>query len=190
MKMASLSYQPVPRYCHISACINEKVIVYSGESPKVVSKQLASTVDVFDIYKEEWHGETLTGQTPSTSLYRAASCSQNTNLYFFGGTASDKFKNGLFKISNEDSRYRCSKLSGFNADGCPMPKFGAGLVDFGNNLGVFGGYGKPRRTQPRSSFIEDNDYYYYDGRGWTNEFHVFNLKEGLYSATTVMYHTC
>ena len=184
--MASTSYEPVPRYGHISQVINEKVLVYSGRSRRVDRQQLASTVDVFDVLKEEWVQETLTGQTPSSSLYRAASCSVNNNLYFFGGRPPDNyysFNNSLFKISYEDGRYRCYELSGSNAGENPMPKgrISSGLFAFGSTgdfLGLAGGYYPSNPSVPGSSFIKDR---YSDGGGWTNEFHVYNLKEGSFA---------
>ena len=64
-------------------------------------------------------------------------------------------------------------MSPQNADGA-MPKCGCGMIAFRNSLVVFGGYGRPRgRTQPQS-FIKNTT----DGRGWTNEFHIYNLSEG------------
>ena len=58
-----------------------------------------------------------------------------------------------------------------------MPKIRAGLVAFGDKLGLFGGYGLPSGpTQPGSSFIKNKRFS--DVDGWTNEFHVYNLKEG------------
>ena len=62
----------------------------------------------------------------------------------------------------------------------PMAKSGCGLVLFqGNKLGLFGGHGiLTGPTQPGSAFIRDNRYS--DGSGWTNEFHLFHLQEGMY----------
>ena len=61
-----------------------------------------------------------------------------------------------------------------------MAKDGAGMVAFSDNLAVFGGYGIPHGpTQPGSSFIGDTGYT--DGGGWTNELHVYNLKDGMYT---------
>ena len=74
-----------------------------------------------------------------------------------------------------------------------MPKYGCGMIAFRNNLIVIGGYGVPqRRTEPQS-FIKATGYT--DGRGWTNEFHIYNLSEGnmqklkQHAAVSTSYHT-
>ena len=56
-----------------------------------------------------------------------------------------------------------------------MPKIGCGMISFGDSLGVFGGYGLPRGPTEPQSFIKSTD-----GRGWTNEFHIYHLKEGVF----------
>ena len=57
-----------------------------------------------------------------------------------------------------------------------MPKYGCGMIAFGNGLGVFGGYGVPRGPTEPQSFIKGTKFT--DGRGWTNEFHIYNLSQG------------
>ena len=47
------------------------------------------------------------------------------------------------------------------------------MVAFGSYLGVFGGYGKPQGPTQPGSFI--NSIF---SEGWTNEFHIYHLKEG------------
>ena len=54
-----------------------------------------------------------------------------------------------------------------------MRKYGSGMVAFSDYLGVFGGYGEPQGLTQPGSFIKD-----YGNDGWTNEFHVYHLKEG------------
>ena len=58
-----------------------------------------------------------------------------------------------------------------------MPKAGCGMISFRNSLGVFGGFGIPRGpTEPHSLMR------YTDGSGWTNEFHIYNLSEGMHTS--------
>ena len=58
-----------------------------------------------------------------------------------------------------------------------MRKAECGIVHFHHDkLAVIGGYGIPTGpTQPGSSFIRSTRYT--DGRGWTNEIHVFNISQ-------------
>ena len=62
-----------------------------------------------------------------------------------------------------------------------MRKAGCGMVHFHHNkLAVIGGYGFPTGPiQPGSSLIRNTKFA--DGRGWTNELHVFDLNQGNYS---------
>ena len=55
-----------------------------------------------------------------------------------------------------------------------MKKSGSGMVAFGDCLGVFGGYGEHQGPTQPGSFIKHNGISF----GWTNEFHVYHLKEG------------
>ena len=56
-----------------------------------------------------------------------------------------------------------------------MPKYGSGMIAFGNSLVVFGGYGEPQGPTKPQSFIKSTAK---TGGGWTNEFHIYNLLEG------------
>ena len=67
-----------------------------------------------------------------------------------------------------------------------MPKRGCGMISFGDSLGVFGGYGIPRGPTEPQSFINDTGST--DGRGWTNEFHIYHLKEGAFILTLLPLH--
>ena len=53
----------------------------------------------------------------------------------------------------------------------------SGMIAFDRKLLVFGGYGIPSGpTQSVAKFIKNSNFS--DGRGWTNEIHLFDLKEG------------
>ena len=55
-----------------------------------------------------------------------------------------------------------------------MRKSSSGMVAFGDRLGVFGGFGEPQGPTQPGSFIKLR----WSSEGWTNEFHVYHLKEG------------
>ena len=61
------------------------------------------------------------------------------------------------------------------------------MIAFGRKLLLFGGYGIPSGpTQPGEKFKSSN---FSDGRGWTNELHLFDIKEGegvLHCAMTIL----
>ena len=65
----------------------------------------------------------------------------------------------------------------------PMPKSACGIAAYYNkalgitNLAVFAGYGRLNNgTKAKERFVPHDKFS--DGRGWTNEFHLFNLKNG------------
>ena len=58
-----------------------------------------------------------------------------------------------------------------------MPKAGCGMISIKDSLVVFGGGGVPRGPAEPGSFMKDTRST--DGRGWTNELHIYHLKEGV-----------
>ena len=114
----------------------------------------------------------MEGDAPSPGTYAAANASINDDLFTFGGFDGRNYLNTLHRLDTKT--WRWCQLSPTNADGAPMPKASGGMMHFRDNLVVFGGYGIPRGpTEPRS-FMKSTS-----GRGWTNEFHIYHLKEGM-----------
>ena len=59
----------------------------------------------------------------------------------------------------------------------PMKKRQSGMITYGNQLLLFGGYGVPSGPiQPGSQLVLDSRCT--DGSGWTNELHMFDLGRG------------
>ena len=50
------------------------------------------------------------------------------------------------------------------------------MISFTDGLGVLGGHGMPQGLTEPQSFLKDPRFT--DGRGWTNEFHIYNFSEG------------
>ena len=172
---ASADYEPLPRRYHISGRVGSLIVVQGGEtkdSSEESKQHLSSVVEIFDPYSESWEQRQVEGNAPSPGTHLAASASLHDDLFSFGG--EDESENYFNTVHRLDTKTWCwSQVSPQNADGAPMPKCGCGMITFRNSLVVFGGYGRPRgRTQPQS-FIK-----HYGGRGWTNEFHIYNLSEG------------
>ena len=51
------------------------------------------------------------------------------------------------------------------------------LLAFGDNLALLGRYGLPHGPPQPGSFLMKNTRFA-DGRGWTNELHIYSLKQG------------
>ena len=166
---SSSKYEPLPRYWHISCRVGSKVVVQGGRTKDLSEKSrqhLSSVVEIFDPYSELWEQRQVTGDAPSPGTYIAASASLHDDLFSFGGFDGRQRFNTVHRLDTEKLCW--SQISPQNADGAPMPKYGCGMIAFGNSLGVFGGFGVPRGpTEPQ-----------WKTESMTNEFHIYNLSEG------------
>ena len=188
---ASADYEPLPRSSHISGRVGSLIVVQGGltkDFSEESKQHLSSVVEIFDPYSESWEQRQVEGNAPSPGKYLAASASLHDDLFSFGGyDGRDLFFNTVHGL---DTKTWCwSQVSPQNADGAPMPKSGSGMIAFRNSLVVFGGYGRPQGPTEPHSFIN-----HYDGRGWTNEFHIYNLSEGnmqkkQHAAVSTSHHT-
>ena len=177
LKGSSSKYEPLPRLWHISVGVGSKVVVQGGLTKDFSEKSrqhLSSVVEIFDLYSESWEQRPVTGDVPSPGTYATASASLHDDLFSFGGYDGSRPFNTLRRLDTEKLCW--SQVSPQNADGAPMPKSGCGMTAFGNGLGVFGGYGVPRGPPEPQSFIKNTIST--DGKGWTNEFHIYNLSQG------------
>ena len=179
--MASKLYEPSARILQTSFSVEGRVYVWGGASQDAVpgSKdditKLASSIEQFDPYLEVWT-QLNTAGTPHPGLMSPACASYGEHMYMYGG-ANNKFE-GVFSCLNVKTlTWSQLSLAGGTAGG-PMRKVGCGIVHFHHDkLAVIGGYGIPTSpTQPGSSFIRDTGHT--DGRGWTNEIHVFDISQG------------
>ena len=174
----SANYELSPRFDHISGRVRSKIVVQGGRTKDFSEKSkqhLSSVVEIFDPYSESWEQRQVEGNAPSPGIYAGASASLHDDLFSFGGyDGKDLFFNTVHRL---DTKTWCwSQVSPQNADGAPMLKGGCGMIAFRNSLLVFGGYGTPQGPTEPQSFIKDTRFT--DGRGWTNEFHIYNIPEG------------
>ena len=173
-------YEPLPRVCHVSQSVGSRVIAQGGRTKDFSDtnkQQLSSVVEVFNPYSELWEQKQVRGDTPSPGTYLAACASLHNDLFVFGGMDGRNFFNTLHKL---DTKTWCwHQLSPQNAEGAPMPKFSCEMISFGECLGVFGGFGRPHEPIERELFIRSTRYT--DGSGWTNEFHIYHLKLGMFN---------
>ena len=191
MAASAADYEPLPREGHISGRVGSLAVVQGGRTNDFSeeSKQhLSSVVEIFDPYSESWEQRQVEGNAPSPGTYLAASASLHDDLFSFGGrNGSENYFNTVHRL---DTKTWCwSQVSPQNADGAPMPKCGCRMIAFRNSLVVFGGIGVPQGPTEPQSFIQNAG-----GRGWTNEFHIYNLSEGnmqkkQHAAVSTSYHT-
>ena len=175
---SSAKYEPVPRLHHISGCVGSIVLVQGGQTKdfsEKIRQHLTSVVEVFDPYSELWEQKQVKGDGPEPGIYAAASVSLHGDLFTFGGLFNGKLSNTLHRLDTKTWSWH--QVSPLNADGAPMPKCGCGMISFRDGLGVFGGYAIPLGPTEAQSFLKDSRYT--NGRGWTNEFHIYNLSEGI-----------
>ena len=187
--MTSISklYEPFPRYGHGAAPVRGRCYLWGGHvqgfSGSESWKQ-ASTIEIFDPYLETWDKHPTTG-VPPPGLYSGACTSLLDSLFWFGGSDGKSRYNSLHRLDPTTLKWRV--IQPLNQAGGPMRKVGCGMVSFHQvKLAVFGGYGIPRGlTQPGAMFTKDT--LNTDGRGWSNELHVFNITEGMWALTWFLF---
>ena len=175
-------YEPSARFCHVSCSSDGQVIVWGGQTSECfVSIQdrfnLASVIQQLDPLTEVWSQHETRGP-PHPGLSVAACTSSINYLYFYGGHSGEHWSGVLSCLDLKSLTWTllCPETAGG-----PMGKVWCGIVPFNNHhLAVIGGYGCPTDpTQPGSTFIRDTNYN--DGRGMSNEFHVFDISQGSHS---------
>ena len=135
--------------------------------------KLKSTVNVFDPYLETWQEQRTTG-VPPCGLYVGAAAAHSTSLYSFAGVDGKARHNSLHVLDTDTLIWTDVSVT----TDSPMLKQGCGMVFFGtHHLATICGYGVPTQPiQTGSSFHKSTNFT--DGRGWTDEFHVFDVTEG------------
>jgi len=130
-------------------------------------------VNIFDHYLETWQEKHTTGVPPCGWLQGAYTAHRDL-LYFFAGNNGFERMNSLHVLDTDLLVWRDSPHS----DTSPMPKSACGMVSIGSHyLATIGGYGIPTQPLQHGSTFHKN-LNFTDGRGWTNEFHVFDIAEG------------
>ena len=145
-------------------------------------ERLGYVIETFDPFLERWEQQPTIG-APPPGLYNGACTSIQDSLYTYGGFDGSSHQSGLYHLCTSAMEWR--KLEErFPLHG-PMRKSGCRMVLFNDSILVlFGGHGFPRAAIQRgSSFIKSQKFS--DGRGWTNEFHLFDVKKGMYMCECV-----
>ena len=133
----------------------------------------ASLLESFDPLTELWLTPARTTGDHPPGLCDGAIAAAGGSLYHYGGHDGKSYFNALSKLDIPTLNW--SLLSQVSTG--PMRKSGCGMACFERALlCVVGGYGEPSGPiQPGATFMENTRY---SGRGWTNEVHLFKLKEG------------
>ena len=174
-------YQPSPRAWHCTAQVGETSILWGGltqDFPE--SGRKTYEIEMFNIFDETWAKKTTT-EDPPPGLYFCACTEMSETLYHFGGRYGRFYYNALHSLNTETQQWK--ELHQRNSTNQPMPKSACGIAAYYNkalgitNLAVFAGYGRLNNgTKAKERFVPHDKFS--DGRGWTNEFHLFNLKNG------------
>ena len=161
--------EPSPRWGHYSALVEEKFCVWGGRTKDFLhgKSELASSVHCFHPLLEFWDVNKI-GGVPPPGLYLGACASAGHHVYLYGGTDGSHRQSSLHQLDTRSWTWKQLSSAG------PMKKSSCGVVAHDSKLVSFGGYGVP--TQPGAEFIKNSRFT--DGRGWTNEVHTFDLKEG------------
>ena len=174
------AYEPLPRFGHNAVAIGEKLYVHGGriqdwsESSKT---KLVSVLEIFDPYLEIWEQQSTFG-VPPPGLYLGACTAIGESMYSYGG------HNGQFRYNTlhqqDTTKQQWEAVQVHNSSESPMWKVGCAMVSYdGDKLALIGGHGIPTGPiQPGSTFIHDTRFT--NGSGWTNEFHLLHLREGIY----------
>ena len=172
--MAKYEDEPTPRFWHQAFLHEEQVYVRGGQTDDLESERntLERTLKHFDSVREVWQGIKTEG-TPHPGLTQVA-CVCIEGLLYLYGTHERKVLSQLDlgtlvwsqlweTLEKDDGR-------------TPMAKTAAGMVPFkGEHLALFAGYAFPSGPlQPGSEWTPNP---YETSKGWTNEFHLFNISK-------------
>ena len=169
-------YEPLPRFGHYVVPIGSKLYMCGGRIQDWSKKnRLASVTETFDPYWEVCEQHNTTG-VPPPGLYLGACTAIGESMYSYGGYDGQFRYNTLHQLDATRRQWR--EVQVHNPSEGPMKKTGCAMISYnGDKLVLIGGCGIPTGPlQPGSTFIRNSCHT--GGRGWTNELHLFHLREG------------
>ena len=177
--MAADFSEPTPRWSPFSAPVEGQVFLSGGRTQDFDKDKssLLSTVHSFNVHSETWRERPVEG-APPPGIYGGASASLGQFFYIFGGIDGSDLFNSLHQLDTSSATLKWTQLTTPDSSSGPMKKTSCGMISCGSHLVLFGGYGLPcGPTQPGAEFAKDARYA--DGRGWSNELHIFfDVTEG------------
>ncbi len=161
-----VNVEPPPCSYPFSAETDGLHYCWRGTGPNKRSKSLS----VYESSTETWSIKPTTGHA-HPGLSEGGSVIVGRYLYSFGGVEESTFYNDMSKLDLETLQWSKVKTTGSQ----PIRKAGCGLVRVDERtLCCIGGHGIGP-TQPGSTFTRDTRFS--DGRGWTNEIHLFDMQD-------------
>ena len=180
-------YQPSPRAWHCAAQVGETSILWGGLTQDFSESRrniLTSEIEIFDTITETWANKT-TAIVPHAplGLYFCACTVVSETLYHFGGRYDRTYYNALRSLNAVSNTQQWEELHAKNPADQPMPKSACGIAAYHDKahgiegLAVFAGYGRSNNPiKDGESFVWHEKFHDDPKRGWTNELHLFNLK--------------
>ena len=172
--MAAQFSEPSPRSDHLSAAVEGKFCVWGGFTNNWEERdRLISTFHSFDPLKETWTSKSCSGlRRGHHGIFNCASASAGRFIYMYGGDDGVKWHSSLYRLNTRSGKWK--ELCGTG----PMVKVDCSMVATFEKLVLFGGCGfSSGPPQPGAKFVRSKNIP--DGRGWTNELHIFDLKKGI-----------
>ena len=168
----SLPYEPVGRWGHISAVIQDRQYTFKGRYGALASRLPPKMVEILDIIPN-WQQKATSGQTPPGTLF-AACIAMDSYIYHFGGHDEKAYYNTIHCLDTK--RLIWKEISTSNPGEAPMAKDSAGMIALSPNiLVIVAGYGYLPDNHHRDAQYIPNLNPGYEGRGWTNELHCFHV---------------
>ena len=169
--MAFSVYEPPPRFHHSSAQVEDNVYLWGGLTQ---DSSRSEVINIFNSYTESWKKRSTTG-IPPPGLRDGSFTLLCDDLYYFGGYDGKRAHNSLHKLQTRTLEWQDIKPA--NPAGGPLPKLGCGMVAYQQQLALIGGYCSTPKgpLQSGAEFIKSSRL---NGFGWTNEFHLFSIREG------------
>ena len=170
--MASSVYEPSPRFSHSSAQVEDNAYLWGGLTQ---DSSRSEVINIFDCYTERWKECSTTGIPPPGLQYGSFTLLCD-DLYYFGGYDGKGAHNSLHRLQTRTLEWQDIKQA--NPAGGPLPKLGCGMVAYQQQLALIGGacHTPTGPLQAGAEFIKNLKF---TGYGWTNEFHLFSIREGV-----------
>ena len=136
-----------------------------------------TSLQVYHLCLESWRQLDTRGPSPP-GLYTGASAHSESYLYTYGGYKSDNvsFSGCLHRLDTKTSFW--TQLAAHSADS-PMKKAACGMIMYDNSVILVGGIAvRNGPIQPGSQWWSKDDGEDPSTKGWTNEMHKYDLREG------------